>query len=82
MVDARTKDQEVTQVFVHPIGASDVSYPCLATKLGWKCGKCVRGNLGFEPKTGDRCRVCHANVSHVNRGPTPVQWRMPSGVYY
>ena len=68
----------ITQVFV---GTTDLSYVCMATPRGWKCGKCGHGNLGAEPHTGQFCAVCHIRVTCVNRG-SPVQWRMPSGVYY
>lgn len=32
----------------------------------WKCGKCLKGNLGFKPKFGDKCKVCKASVSYVS----------------
>jgi hypothetical protein len=71
----------ISQVFVHPEGHSDVSYVCMATPLGWKCGKCGHGNLGPDPRVGQYCAVCRSHVSHVNKGPQ-IQWRMPSGAYY
>lgn len=80
MTVSLTSDQ-ITQVFVHPEGDSAISYTCMATALGWKCGKCGHGNLGPDPQVGQWCAVCRGRVACVNRG-SPIQWRMPSGVYY
>lgn len=80
MNEQRTSEA-VSQVFVHPSGCSDVSFVCMSTRLGWKCGKCGHGNLGPDPRVGQFCSVCRAHVACVNRG-SQIQWRMPSGVYY
>lgn len=51
-------------------GAVGVTHPCNATEGGFRCGRCGKGNLGREPKKGDFCRVCGAEVSHVVTVPT------------
>jgi len=40
-------------------------YACAATKLGYKCGLCGRGNLGMQPHRYDQCKCCKARVSQV-----------------
>ena len=35
--------------------------------IGWRCGNCLRGRLGFDPKDGKRCGVCKAIVALMGR---------------
>lgn len=35
------------------------------TQRGWKCGYCLRGNLGLDPREGQSCVVCGAVVNDV-----------------
>ena len=43
-------------------GTENVMYTCCAEIMGWYCGICGRGNLGFMPKKGTPCKVCKAKV--------------------
>lgn len=42
-------------------------WACEPVRGIWKCGKCMRGNLGPTPKTADSCRVCHCEVLTVSK---------------
>jgi hypothetical protein len=53
----------VTRAFVSR--ESGEHYACMATKRGFKCGICNRGNLTLAPKVGQRCNCCHNRVSQV-----------------
>ena len=39
------------------------SYRCHLTERGFKCGKCLRGNI--EWRRGSACKVCGAKVKSV-----------------
>lgn len=39
--------------------------------IGWLCGNCHRGRLGFDPKDGKRCGVCHATVKYTSNDRVP-----------
>ena len=38
------------------------TYMCPMVRGVYKCGQCLRGILGINPKIASECRVCHAVV--------------------
>lgn len=40
-------------------------FVCRLDPQGWRCGCCLRGNLGFLPKRRRRCRVCKSFVAAI-----------------
>lgn len=46
-------------------GRGSPFYVCRKDHNGWKCGKCLRGNLGFIVKLRRKCKVCGAIVREI-----------------
>ena len=40
-------------------------YVCMPTRLGWKCGRCLHGNVGIADLFLRKCRVCGIKVARV-----------------
>ena len=57
---------KVRSVYVRKKG-DKTYYVSRQSHLGWKCGKCLSGNLGFFPPKRRQCKVCKARVVEVVR---------------
>jgi len=76
MTVERTQEP-ITAVYV---GSQQLMYVCQWRDEagGYTCGRCGRGALGPIPKSEDSCKVCHAEVIYVRRGPPePMVSREP-----
>ena len=40
----------------------DMRFPCRYDPQGWRCGLCLRVNLGYLPDKGEKCKCCGAEV--------------------